>query len=55
MKTTGNFFTFDPQSTNQIQFPIRKAIIEENPSIFTVLKCSSTYRKNKKQSAHLAL
>ena len=41
-------FTFD-QSTNEIHFPIRKDTVEENLSIFIVLKGNDRY-KNKKMN-----
>ena len=42
-----DIFTFDPKSTNQIHFPIIKDTVEENKSIFTVLK-GDVRHKNKK-------
>jgi len=39
-------FTFDPPKY-QLDFSIRKVTVEENPSIFTVLKGDETQNKKK--------
>jgi len=47
-----------PQSTNyksESHFPIRKDTVEENPSIFTILKGDDRHKNKKKIKEHTSL